>query len=100
VLSVEQFLSEKQIWVLEHPPYSHDMAAYEFFHVPRIKNLPERVSCWIIWRHSRQCDDSTERTFRKWFPAILSDMAEMADIAEILERIYKVRMWVTTLPVI
>jgi transposase len=38
-LAVREFLAEKQIAVLPHPPYSPDSAPCEFFIFPKIKNL-------------------------------------------------------------
>jgi transposase len=38
-LSVKQFLAEKQIAVLEHPPYSPDLAPCDFFLFPKVKSV-------------------------------------------------------------
>jgi transposase len=38
-LSVREFLASKQITVLEHPPYSPDLAPDEFFLFPKIKEM-------------------------------------------------------------
>ena len=37
-LSVKQFLAEKRITVLEHPPYSPDLAPCDFFLFPKVKS--------------------------------------------------------------
>jgi transposase len=37
--SVREFLASKQITVLEHPPYSPDLAPNDFFLFPKIKEL-------------------------------------------------------------
>jgi histone-lysine N-methyltransferase SETMAR len=37
-LSVKQFLAEKSITVLEHPPYSPDLAPCDFFLFPKVKS--------------------------------------------------------------
>lgn len=37
-LSVKQFLAEKQIAVLEHLPYSPDLAPCDFFLFPKVKS--------------------------------------------------------------
>jgi transposase len=36
---VREFLSSKQITVLEHPPYSPDLAPNDFFLFPKIKKI-------------------------------------------------------------
>jgi transposase len=36
---VREFLASKQITVLEHPPYSPDLAPNEFFVFPKIKEI-------------------------------------------------------------
>jgi histone-lysine N-methyltransferase SETMAR len=38
-LSVREFLASKQITVLEHPPYSLDLAPSDFFLFPKIKEI-------------------------------------------------------------
>jgi histone-lysine N-methyltransferase SETMAR len=38
-LSVKQFLAEKQIAVLQHPPYSPDLALCDFFLFPKVKSV-------------------------------------------------------------
>jgi histone-lysine N-methyltransferase SETMAR len=35
--SIQEFLAEKKNPVVPHPPYSPDLAAYDFFLFPRIK---------------------------------------------------------------
>jgi transposase len=36
---VREFLASKQITVLEHPPYSPDLAPSDFFPFPKIKDI-------------------------------------------------------------
>jgi transposase len=36
---VKEFLASKQITVLEHPPYSPDLAPNDFFPFAKIKNI-------------------------------------------------------------
>lgn len=38
-ISVKQFLAEKQVAVLEHPPYSPDLAPCDFWLFPKLKNV-------------------------------------------------------------
>jgi len=38
-LSVKQFLANKNITVLEHPPYSPDLAPCDFYLFPKIKSV-------------------------------------------------------------
>jgi len=40
--SKEEFLTTKQITVLEHPAYSPDLAPSDFFSVPEHKGIIER----------------------------------------------------------
>jgi hypothetical protein len=41
-LSVREFLASKQITVMKHPPYSHNLAPNDFFSVPEDKGHIER----------------------------------------------------------
>jgi hypothetical protein len=47
---VREFLASKQITVLEHPPYSTDLAPSYFFLFPKIKEI-------LKGRHSDDIDD-------------------------------------------
>ena len=38
-LSIRQFLEERNIATLEHPPYSPDLASCDFFLFPKIKSV-------------------------------------------------------------
>ena len=38
-LSIRQFLAERNIATLEHPPYSPDLASCDFFLFPKIKSV-------------------------------------------------------------
>lgn len=38
-ISVKQFLAEKQVAMLEHPPYSPDLAPCDFWLFPKLKNI-------------------------------------------------------------
>jgi len=78
-LSVKQFLANKNISVLEHPPYSPDLALCDFYLFPKIKSVPKGAhfvsvenvkaktaeilnsltehnlrNCFEHWRHRRQ----------------------------------------------
>lgn len=76
---------KKQISMFQHPLYLAPFSLSNFFHVPKTINLFEMVSLWITWRHSEQCDNYTERTFRKWFPTMFTSIVEM------FKCMYKVR---------
>jgi transposase len=54
-LYVREFLANKQITVLEHPPYSQDLAPYDFFLFPKIKEI-------LTGRHSDDNEDMTSNT--------------------------------------
>jgi histone-lysine N-methyltransferase SETMAR len=49
-LSVSQFLASKEITMLEHPPYSLDLAPSDFFIFPKIKEI-------LKGRYSDDIDD-------------------------------------------
>ena len=38
-LSIRQFLAERNVPILEHPPYSPDLAPCDFFLFPRLKGV-------------------------------------------------------------
>jgi histone-lysine N-methyltransferase SETMAR len=52
---VREFLATKQITVLEHPAYSPDLAASDFFLFPKIKEI-------LKGRHSDDIDDIRSNT--------------------------------------
>ena len=54
-LSVREFLSTKQITVLEHPAYSLDLAPSDFFLFPKIKEI-------LKGRHFDDIDDIRSNT--------------------------------------
>ena len=54
-LSVRKFLATKQITVLEHPPYSPDLASSHFFLFPKIKEI-------LKGRHFDDNDDIRNNT--------------------------------------
>jgi transposase len=54
-LSVGEFLANKQITVLEHPPYSPDLAPNNFFLFPKIKHI-------LKGRHFDDVDDIRSNT--------------------------------------
>jgi hypothetical protein len=51
-LSVRNFSASKQITVLEHPPYSQDLASNDFFLFPKMKEM-------LKGRHFDDIDDSS-----------------------------------------
>jgi hypothetical protein len=40
-LSVCEFLAKNSITKMDHPPYSHDLAPFDFWLFPKLKNYPE-----------------------------------------------------------
>ena len=54
-LSVKEFLTTKQITVLEHPAYSPDLAPSDSFLFPKIKEI-------LKWRHFDDTDDIRKNT--------------------------------------
>jgi len=97
VLFVKQFLANKNITVLEHPPYSPDLAPCDFYLLPKIKSMLKRThfvsiehvkaktveilnsltehdlqDCSEHWQHRMQlCANSEGNHFkgdRSWFP--------------------------------
>jgi histone-lysine N-methyltransferase SETMAR len=52
---VREFLASKQLTVLEHPPYSPDLAPSDVFLFPKIKEI-------LKGRHSDDIDDIRSNT--------------------------------------
>jgi transposase len=52
---MREFLASKQITVLEHPPYSSDLAPNDFFLFPKIKEI-------IKGKHFDDTDDIRSNT--------------------------------------
>ena len=52
-LSIRQFLAERNVTVLDHPPYSPDLAPCDFFCSPSSRR-PSRESVFQIWKPSRR----------------------------------------------
>jgi histone-lysine N-methyltransferase SETMAR len=52
---VREFLASKQITVLEHPPYSPDLAPNDFLLLPKIKEI-------LKGRHFNDIDDIRSNT--------------------------------------
>ena len=70
-LSVKQFLANKNITVLEHPPYSPDLATCNFFLFPKIKSVLKEthfVSAESVKAKTAEILNSfTEHNLRKCF---------------------------------
>jgi len=47
-LSVKQFLANKNITVLQHPPYSPDLAPCDFYLFPKIKSVLKRTHFVLV----------------------------------------------------
>jgi histone-lysine N-methyltransferase SETMAR len=60
---VREFLASKQITVLEHPPYSPDLAPSDLFLFPKIKEI-------LKGRHFDDIDDSSEGHSTKPVPKL------------------------------
>jgi len=96
-LSVKQFLANKNITVIEHPPYSSDLAPCDFYNFPKITSVLKEThfvsvenvkaktaeilkiliehdlrNCFEPWQHCMQlCVNSEGNYFegnRRWFP--------------------------------
>ena len=99
-LSVKQFLATENIAVLEHPPYSPDLAPCDFYLFPKINSVlkgthfvsvesvkaktvevlnslteHELRNCFEQWQHRLQLCVNSERNYfeddRSWFPEFL-----------------------------
>ncbi|VVC27038.1 Transposase, type 1 [Cinara cedri] len=55
VFSIQRFLTEKNISILQHPPYSPDLASCDFFFFPKIKNV-------LKGTHFQRVDDIKMKT--------------------------------------
>jgi hypothetical protein len=76
-------LAKRQVPVLEYP-LSHLIYPCVFFHIPKTKEFCERFLFWITWRHSKQCDDSTDRFSGK---LIYSDVSRHEQITECSQKL-------------
>jgi hypothetical protein len=79
-LSVREFLASKQITVLEHPPYSSDLAPNDFFLFPKIKETFKGRKFDDIWSDmtalkaipQNQFQNCFEGWTRRWHRCIAS----------------------------
>jgi hypothetical protein len=73
-LSVREFLASKQITVLEHPPYSPDLASNYFFVFPNIKEIDIRNNTTAALKviPQNQFQNCFEGWTRRWYRCITS----------------------------
>jgi transposase len=73
-LSVKQFVAEKQIAVLEHPPYSPDLAPCDFFLFRKVKSVLKRTCFASVTEVKKETtellrqltDDELQHGFDQW----------------------------------
>jgi hypothetical protein len=63
-LAVLEFLAKKSISILDHPPYSPDLAPCDFRLFPKLKTALKGRHC----RHSGTCDDHPAEHSRRGVP--------------------------------
>ena len=69
-LSVKQFLANKNITVLAHPPYSPDLAPRDFYLFPKIKSVLKGthfVSVDVKAKTAENLNSLTKHDLRNWF---------------------------------
>ncbi|GBM99742.1 hypothetical protein AVEN_237668-1 [Araneus ventricosus] len=78
-IRVRQFLSTRKVTVLEHPPYSADLASADFFLFPRLKGVLKGLRFSDIAQIT--CDNGassdTERSVCSQFPAAVQPMSKV-----------------------
>jgi hypothetical protein len=67
-LSIKQFLAQKLITKMEHPPYSPDIALNDFWLFPKIKSATKGRRL-----HPEKCDSSTENYPTTGVPNMFND---------------------------
>ena len=66
---VKDFLAEINVTLLEHPPYSSDLAPAIFSLLWTEISTEETVLLWCYW-HNRECNSTDEKAFTKWLPGM------------------------------
>jgi hypothetical protein len=72
-LVVQQFLAEKSIPVINHPPYSPDLAPNDFWLFPTLKTGLKGTR--FATMEDIECDDRTPRDSKRSLPPVLPTMA-------------------------
>ena len=53
---IKQFLAQRKVTVLDHPPYSPDLAPADYFLFPKVKSQLKGGSLWLDFGHP-ECRD-------------------------------------------
>ena len=69
-LSVKQFLTDKHITTLEHPPYSHDLAPYDFYLFPKVKSVLKGTRCGSVDDVKKKTADVLKQLTEVDFPHV------------------------------
>jgi hypothetical protein len=77
-LSVKQFLAQKSITEMEHPPCSFDLAPFDFWLIPKIQSALKGRRFQDIEDIQKKCDVGTESCSTagdpKMFPAVVASL--------------------------
>jgi hypothetical protein len=74
-LSVKQFLANKNITVLDHPPYSPDLAPRDFYPILKIKSMLQRAPFWVSRKCKSKNSGSPQQPYRTWTAELLWTLA-------------------------
>ena len=69
VLSIWEFLANKIIPILPHPPYSPDLAPCNFYLFPKLKL--KLTGHHFDGKHTKNCNRWAKHTYGKWLPVLL-----------------------------
>ena len=70
VLSIQEFLVKKNIPVLPHPPYSPDLAPFDFYLFSKLKSKLKGHHFGTM-ENTKSCNQWATHTYRKWLPVLL-----------------------------
>jgi len=74
-LSVKQFLANKNISVLEHPPYSPDLASCDFYLFPKIKSVLKGTHFVLVENVKAKNGGDPHQPYRTWPAELLWTLA-------------------------
>ena len=74
-LSVKQFLANKNITELEHPPYSPDLAPCDFYLFPKIKSVLKGTHFVLVENAKAKKGGDPQQPYRTWPAELLWTLA-------------------------
>jgi len=67
---VKDFLAKSGVTTLEHPPYSPDLAAADFYLYPRLKSTLKGRPFYDTTGVIKNATDELNKAFTKWSPGM------------------------------